>query len=55
MGREAKLQREQMKARILAEIGEWTRPGTPEEAELAGEIARLPTVPAKRKSAGRLS
>jgi hypothetical protein len=55
MGREAKLRREKMKARILAEIGEWIRPGTPGEAELAGEIARLPTFLAKREPASRLA
>jgi len=54
MGREAKLRREQMKSRILAEIGEWTRPGTRGEAELAGEISQLPTAMAKRESASRL-
>jgi len=54
MGREAKLRREQLKARILAEVGDWTRPGTPEEQQLAAEIARLPTVMVRREAASQL-
>lgn len=43
-----------MKARILAEIDDWMRPASPEEAHLAAEIARLPAVLARREPASQL-
>jgi hypothetical protein len=54
MGREAKLRREQLKARILAEVSDWTRPASAEEEKLAAEIAKLPAVTVRRESGSRL-
>lgn len=55
MGREARRRREQLKAKALAEMHDWTRPPTAEEALLVTEIDNLPTVTVRREIARRLS
>jgi hypothetical protein len=55
MGREARRRHEQLKAKILDEIADWTRPATAEEQHVAAEIAKLPTVMVRREPAERLA
>lgn len=55
MGREARLRKEKIKAAILAEVDDWTRPATPEEAALLAEIEKFPTVIVHRVPDERLA
>ncbi len=55
MGQEARRRREKLKAMMLDEVADWTRPASVEETALLAEVERLPIVTVERMPAERLS